>query len=63
MDETLGLIDQLDEARELAEHHRQALRFHMRLARYWQERAQQVEAILPGLVQAEEVAGAAWRQD
>lgn len=63
MDKTLELIDQLDEARSLAEFHRQAMRFHLRLARYWQERAQQIETKLPALAQAEEVAGAAWRQD
>ncbi|MCG3208650.1 MAG: hypothetical protein FOGNACKC_02262 [Anaerolineae bacterium] len=62
-DSTTTLIEQLDEAREVAERHRLAMLRHLRLARYWQGRVQQVEAQLPGLVQAEEVAGAAWERD
>jgi hypothetical protein len=66
MDDSISAETQLaalDEARELAEYHRQAMRFHLRLARYWQERAQRVAAEWPGLTQAEEIAAAAWGRD
>ena len=57
---TTELLTELDEARETVAYHQQCMRFHLRLAKYWYSRVLKLEAELPALVEAEEVAQTCW---